>query len=87
MTSTEQQIRRMTPVAAPPEQKAAVVALSKVLGGRLLDEGSIPFTKTGKHRRVRIEDLLLFKAKRDEDRKSRLDERLRSDWRRYESCL
>ena len=33
MTSTEQQIRRMTPVAAPPEQKAAVVALSKVLGG------------------------------------------------------
>ncbi len=28
MTSTEQQILRMTPVAAPPEQKSAVVALS-----------------------------------------------------------
>jgi len=143
MTSTEQQIRRMTPVAAPPEQKAAVVALSKVLGGlahapkrprcelagpkgeriaipesvfyvlarvaevlargdavtvvpteqeittqqaadllnvsrqylvRLLDEGNIPFTKTGKHRRVRMDDLLHFKAKRDEDRKSKLNE-------------
>lgn len=144
MISTERQIRRMTPVAAPPEQKAQVAALSKLLGGlaharskrprcelagpkgeriaipesvfyvlarvaevlargdavtvvptekvittqqaadllnvsrqylvRLLDEGRIPFTKTGKHRRVRMEDLLRFKAKRDEDRKATLDE-------------
>jgi excisionase family DNA binding protein len=144
MISTEKQIRRMTPVAAPPEQKAEVVALSKLLGGlahaqprrprcelagpkgeriaipesvfyvlarvaevlargdavtvvptekeittqeaadllnlsrqyvvRLLDEGRIPFTKAGKHRRIRIEDLLRFKAKRDEERKGTLDE-------------
>ena len=144
MFSTERQIRRMTPVAAPAEQKDAVVALSKLLGGlahaqprrprcelagpkgeriaipesvfyvlarvaevlargdavtvvptekeittqqaadllnvsrqylvRLLDEGKIPFTKTGKHRRVRVEDLLRFKATRDEERKATLDE-------------
>ncbi len=37
-------------------------------------KGNIPFTKTGKHRRVRMEDLLHFKAKRDEDRKSKLNE-------------
>jgi excisionase family DNA binding protein len=41
---------------------------------RLLDEGKIPFTKTGKHRRVRIEDLLRFKGMRDEERKAALDE-------------
>ena len=155
MISPERQLRRMTPVAAPPEQKAAVAALSKLLGGiaharrrprcelagpkgeriaipesvfyalarvaevlangdavtivptekeittqqaadllnvsrqylvRLLDEGRIPFTKTGKHRRVRMEDLLRFKAKRDEERKSKLDEltSLSEDYGGYE---
>ncbi|HEY6560446.1 MAG TPA: helix-turn-helix domain-containing protein [Polyangiaceae bacterium] len=144
MLSTEKQIRRMTPVAAPPEQKAAIVALSKLLDGlahakpsrrrcelagpkgeriaipesvfyvlarvaevlargdavtvvptekeittqqaadllnvsrqylvRLLDDGKIPFTKTGKHRRVRMEDLLRFKEKRDKERKTTLDD-------------
>lgn len=142
--SMEDQIRRMTPVAAPPEQQAQVVALSKALGGmvvakrrapkcqlvgpkgeaiplpesvfyvlervaevlargdsitvvpvgrevttqqaadllnvsrqylvRLLDEGRIPFRKTGKHRRLRIEDVLTFKEKRDKDRRAGLRE-------------
>ena len=40
---------------------------------RLLDGGKLPYTKTGKHRRVRIEDVLTFKEKRDEERKSALD--------------
>lgn len=141
--SLEEQIRRMTPVAAPPEQRAEVAALSSFLdrasrvrrqGGacklvgpsgeaipvpesvfsmlervaevlargdsitivpvgkemttqqaadllnvsrqylvRLLDEGRIPFTKTGKHRRVRIEDVLTFKEQRDRERKAGLD--------------
>jgi excisionase family DNA binding protein len=128
----EDLIRRMTPVAAPPEQRAQVAALSKALEGmlhlqkrrapkcqlvgpkgesiplpesvfyvlervaevlsrgdsitvvpvgrevttqqgadllnvsrqylvRLLDEGRIPFRKTGKHRRLQIEDVLAFK--------------------------
>lgn len=140
----EDQIRRMTPVAAPPEQHAQVVELSKVLEGishgksrgaprcqlvgpagpiplpesvfyvlervaevmakgdsitvvpvgrevttqqaadllnvsrqylvRLLDEQRIPFRKTGKHRRLRIEDVLAFKEKRDKDRRAGLRE-------------
>ena len=147
MSSTqrlEERIRRMTPVIAPKDQKAAVVALAKALGGlalakpkrlrcelagpkgeriaipesvfyvlarvaevlargdavtvvptekevttqqaadllnvsrqylvRLLDEGKIPFTKTGKHRRVRVEDVLRFKGARDNERKATLDE-------------
>lgn len=141
----EDMIRRMTPVAAPPEQQAQVVALSKVLEViahrtrkrapkcqlvgpkgesiplpesvfyvlervaevmargdsitvvpvgrevttqqaadllnvsrqylvRLLDEGRIPFRKTGKHRRVHIEDVLSFKGTRDKDRRAGLRE-------------
>ncbi len=141
----EDQIRRMTPVAAPPEQQAQVVALARALEGmahppkrrapkcqlvgpkgdsialpesvfyvlervaevmargdsitvvpvgreitsqqaadllnvsrqylvRLLDEGRIPFRKTGKHRRLRIEDVLGFKENRDKDRRAGLRE-------------
>ena len=143
--SMEDQIRRMTPVAAPPEQHAQVAALSKALERmvhppkrrapkcqlvgpkgesiplpesvfyvlervaevlargdsitvlpvgrevttqqaadllnvsrqylvRLLDDGRIPFRKTGKHRRLRIEDVLAFKEKRDKDRRAGLRE-------------
>jgi excisionase family DNA binding protein len=140
--SLEDQIRRMTPVAAPPEQRAEIAALFRVLDKttrrqrracklvgpsgeairipesvfyvlervaevlargdsitvvpvgkemttqqaadllnvsrqylvRLLDEGRIPFTKAGKHRRVRIEDVLAYKERRDRDRMDRLDE-------------
>lgn len=141
----EDLIRRMTPVAAPPEQQAQVIALSKALEDmaqeprkqapkcqlvgpkgeritipesvfyvlervaevmargdsitvvpvgremttqqaadllnvsrqylvRLLDEGRIPFRKTGKHRRLRIEDVLAFKETRDKDRRAGLRE-------------
>ena len=138
-------VRRMTPVTAPPEQRADVIALSKALGAaphrgkrragtsklvgpngetiaipeavfyvlervvqvmargdaitvvpvgkelttqqaadllnvsrqylvRLLEGGRIPFKKTGKHRRLRVEDVLAFKAERDRERKAALDE-------------
>jgi excisionase family DNA binding protein len=141
----EGQIRRMTPVAAPPDQQAEVAALFKALEEmshvrrrrgprcrlvgptgetivlpesvfyvlervvevmargdsitvvpvgrevttqqaadllnvsrqylvRLLDEKRIPFRKTGKHRRLRIEDVLEFKEKRDKDRRAGLRE-------------
>lgn len=151
----EENIRRMTPIAAPPEQKAAIAALSEMLGGlahgeskrlpcqlvgpkgghiaipesvfyvlarvaevlargdavtvvpvekeittqqaadilnvsrqylvRLLDERKIPFTKTGKHRRIRMEDVLHFKGKRDAEREAALTEltRLTEDYQGY----
>jgi excisionase family DNA binding protein len=139
----DEQIRRMSPVAAPPEQHKAVAALSKLLGQvagrrkhprcellgpngqhivlpeavfyvlervaevlargdavtvvpvgkelttqqaadllnvsrqylvRLLDEGKLPYTKTGKHRRLRIEHVLEYRRHRDEERRGKLDE-------------
>jgi excisionase family DNA binding protein len=143
--SLEDLVHRMTPVAAPPDQRADVVALSRALGAlphkgkrrspacrlvgpqgesivipeavfrvlervvdvmargdaitivpvgrelttqqaadlinvsrqylvRLLEEGRIPFTRTGKHRRLRIEDVLAFKAHRDRERGDALSE-------------
>jgi excisionase family DNA binding protein len=143
--SLEDQIRRMTPVAAPADQQAQVAALSRALEDmvqtpkrrapkcqlvgpngkttsipasvfyvlervaevmargdsitvvpvgkevttqqaanllnvsrqylvRLLEEGRIPFRRTGKHRRLRVEDVLSFKEKRDKDRRAGLRE-------------
>lgn len=158
--SLEDRIRRMTPVAAPPEQQAQVAALSRAMEGmvqapkrrapkcqlvgpngeatsipesvfyvlervaevmargdsitvvpvgkevttqqaadllnvsrqylvRLLDEGRIPFRKTGKHRRLRIEDVLAFKEERDKDRRAGLRElsRLTQDLGGYDAEL
>ncbi|MDI3184985.1 MAG: helix-turn-helix domain-containing protein [Pseudomonas lactis] len=33
---------------------------------KMLEEGAIPYTKTGRHRRVRFSDLMAFKQRRDE---------------------
>lgn len=158
--SLEDRIRRMTPVAAPPEQQAQVAELSRAMEGmvqapkrrapkcqlvgpkgeatsipesvfyvlervaevmargdsitvvpvgkevttqqaadllnvsrqylvRLLDEGRIPFRKTGKHRRLRIEDVLAFKEERDKDRRAGLRElsRLTQDLGGYDAEL
>lgn len=159
----EDRIRRMTPVAAPPEQQAQVAALSRALEGmahqphqlkrrapkcqlvgpkgeaiplpesifsvlervaevlsrgdsitvvpvgrevttqqaadllnvsrqylvRLLDEGRIAFRETGKHRRLRVEDVLEFKEKRDKDRRAGLRElsRMTQEFGGYEAEL
>lgn len=157
--SLEARIRRMTPVAAPPEQRAQVAALSRAIEGmaqaprraprcklvgpdgaatsipasifyvlervaevmargdaitvvpvgkevttqqaadllnvsrqylvRLLDEGRVPFRKTGKHRRLRVEDVLAFKDQRDRDRRAGLRElsRLTQEFGGYEAEL
>lgn len=34
---------------------------------KMLEEGAIPFTKTGRHRRIRFSDLMAFKQRRDEE--------------------
>lgn len=56
------------------QQAADLLNVSRQYLIRLLDEKRIPYTKTGKHRRLRIEDVLSFKEKQSKARGAALDE-------------
>jgi excisionase family DNA binding protein len=56
------------------QQAADLLNVSRQYLVRLLDEKRIPFTKTGKHRRLRIEDVLSFKENRDRNRRAGMRE-------------
>lgn len=56
------------------QEAANLLNVSRQYFVRLLDDGQIPFTKVGTHRRVKIEDVLSFREKRDRARKKGLEE-------------
>lgn len=56
------------------QQAADVLNVSRQYLVRLLDEKRIPCTKTGSHRRIRLEDVLSFKEKRDRNRRAGMRE-------------
>ena len=58
--------------ALTTQQAADLLNVSRQYLIRLLNEGRIAHTKTGKHRRLRIEDVLNFKERRDSERRSAL---------------
>jgi excisionase family DNA binding protein len=69
------------------QQAANLLNVSRQYLVRLLDEGRIPFRRTGKHRRLRVEDVLSFKEKRDRDRRAGLREltRMTEEFGGYDS--
>ncbi len=68
------------------QQAADLLNISRQYLVRILDEGKIPYTRTGKHRRLRIDDVLTYKQKRDKERNEGLDEltRLSQEFGGYE---
>lgn len=55
-------------------QAAEILNVSRPFLIRLLDEGQFPHRKVGKHRRIRMEDVMAYKARIDSDREALLDQ-------------
>jgi excisionase family DNA binding protein len=71
------------------QQAAGLLNVSRQYLVQLLEQGRIPYRRTGKHRRLRIEDVLAFKEQRDKDRRAGLRElsRLTQDLGGYDAEL
>jgi len=59
------------------QQAADLLGVSRPYLIRLLDQGAIPYTKTGTHRRIAFDDVMRYKAARDAERKQALAELIR----------
>lgn len=61
-------------------QKAAeILGCSRPFLVKLLEEGKMPFTKIGRHRRVKMEDVLVYKEKQKKEQKKHLIEMMQKD--------
>jgi excisionase family DNA binding protein len=58
-------------------EAASLLNVSRQYLVRLLDEGRIPFTRTGVHRRLRLQDVLDFKEASESDRREAIVELIR----------
>lgn len=72
---------RLIPVNAEltTQQAADLLNVSRPFLIKLLEQGAIPHAKTGRHRRLRAEDVFAYKARRDEERAEALTEMARYD--------
>lgn len=55
-------------------QAAEILNVSRPFLIKLLEEGNIPYRKVGKHRRIRMEDVIGYKQRIDREREAILDE-------------
>lgn len=56
------------------QQAAEILNVSRPYLIKLLEQEAIPYIKVGSHRRVRYEDLIIYKQQRDAKRSNCLDE-------------
>ena len=71
----------VVPIAAEMTTQAAAELLgcSRPHLVKLLEKGEIPFTKVGRHRRVRYEDITRYKKKLKADQEEKIIQMMRSD--------
>ena len=55
-------------------QAADILNVSRPFLIKLLEDGQIPYRKVGKHRRIRMEDVMNYKQAIDRERESVLDQ-------------